>query len=173
MRKLLIPLFLFLFFIEEVFAHCPLCTIGAGVAATGAAWFGISNIVIGIFIGAFAIALGLWISKLIKKKYVPYQKSLLTIFSFLLTVFPLLPMMKEYTSFSISILGDYGSLLNRTYLINLFLIGSFIGAIIMLLSPIISKKFTKTRGNKKSSYQGIIITFILLIIVSIILQVLI
>lgn len=45
---------------RATFAHCPLCTIGAGAAAVGAAWLGVSYMVIGVFLGAFGLAIGLW-----------------------------------------------------------------------------------------------------------------
>lgn len=171
MKRRLLVLFIFLLFAQNVLAHCPLCTIGAGITATGAAYLGVKNIIIGVFIGAFAIALGLWISKLIKKDYIKHQKSIITLLSFVFTVFPVMPMMKDYSSIYISFFGNYGSLFNKTYLINLFLIGSFIGAVIMLISSSLSKIITKIRNNKRLPYQGIILTFILLILVSIILQV--
>ena len=52
-------------------AHCPLCTVGAGALAVLAASLGISSLVVGVMIGAFALALGLWIGKMPKKKYIP------------------------------------------------------------------------------------------------------
>lgn len=162
-----------LFLIETVQAHCPLCTAGAVVAAGGAAWLGVSNIVIGIFIGAFAVSIGWWISRLIKKKYIPFQRTSIIILSFLTTIIPLLPLMKSPYPFYISLIGDYGSLLNRTYLINLFLLGSLIGGFIVCLTPYLSKKISALRNKKIFPYQGIILTFILLIIISIILEVLI
>jgi hypothetical protein len=155
---------------ENALAHCPLCTVGAGAAAAGAAWFGISNIVIGIFLGAAALAMGLWISRLIKKKYFPYQKWAISVFSFATIILPVLPLMKGYSSVYISIAGDYGSILNRTYMINLFLVGSLIGALILLITPLISNRITQVR-NKTVPYQGITLTFALLIIAAVIAEV--
>src|SRR3990172_1231972 len=53
-------------------AHCPLCVLGAGAVATTATFLGVDDIVIGVSIGAFALALGLWISNVVKKKFIPY-----------------------------------------------------------------------------------------------------
>jgi hypothetical protein len=58
-------------------AHCPLCTVGAGAAAAGAAWLGINSMVIGIPLGAFGLALGLRIGAMIKRQYLPYQRPLI------------------------------------------------------------------------------------------------
>ncbi len=150
-------------------AHCPLCTIGAGAVATGAMFLGIANSVIGVFMGAFAVALGLWISKYVNYKW-RYKDELLAVVSWVLTVMPLQPMFKSYTSIYIMWFGEYGSVFNRTYIIEKFIIGSIVGAFIVYLSPYISKKITMIRG-KTVSFQGMIITFTLLILVGIIFQI--
>jgi len=151
------------------YAHCPLCTIGAGGAALVAKWLGISAGPIGIFLGAFAVALGLWTNTLIRKTYFPGQRLVLSVGSFLLTIFPLRYLFTDYSSIFISWSGDYGTLLNRTYLIDLFLVGAVIGGLIMFGSPWVSKKLTSLR-NKVFAYQGIVITFSMLLIVSLILE---
>ena len=70
-------------------AHCPVCTIGAGAAAAGAVWLGISKVIVALFIGAFAMSMGMWFSRVIKKKYLRYQKTLIIVVVFLTTVLPL------------------------------------------------------------------------------------
>jgi hypothetical protein len=153
---------------KPALAHCPLCTAGAGVAAVGATWLGVGNIPVGIFIGAFAVALGLWVSRLLKKEYVPKQKHLIVGFSFFSTILPLFPLMEEYSSIYISWMGDYGSLLNRTYLIKLFLAGAILGGVIVLIAPSVSKKITSINKGRMIPYQGLGITFILLLVASLI-----
>ena len=165
MKKLIATLIIIGFAIAKpVLAHCPLCTVGAGAAAIGATWLGIGNIPVGIFIGAFAVALGAWISRLIKKEYVPRQRDLLIGFSFFSTVLPLFPMMEEYSSIYIPWLGDYG----KTYLIKLFLVGAIIGGVIILLAPRLSKKITSINKGRMIPYQGLVVTFTLLLIASLI-----
>jgi len=168
-----LPLFFLPFFIKSVNAHCPLCTAGAAVAAGGAAWLGVNNAAIGVFIGAFAVSMGWWVSNLIKKKYVPFQRQLIIAISFLTTIPPLMPIMKGIYPILISIVGAYGSLLNRTYLINAFLMGSIIGGFIVSITPWLSKKITDACKGKTLPYQGITLTFGLLAIAGILLQILI
>ena len=166
--------FVFIFLIKEVSAHCPLCTIGAGVAAGGALWLGVSNIVVALFLGGFAVSIGLWFSKLIKKKYFPYQNFLIVLVSFLLTILPILPIISSghgFLPFYISLVGDYGSLLNRTYLINTSLFGSLFGGFLVFISPKISKSISKLRKGKKIPFQGVVITLTILTVTGIILQV--
>lgn len=145
------------------FAHCPLCTAGAGVLAVLAASMGVSLAVVGVFIGAFALALGIWLARSLKKKYVKYQEQVVSLIIFLLTVIPIIPFADEYRSFSIYWIGDYGSLLNRTYIVNNFIFGSIAGALLLLIAPFISRKITQIRQGKAWPYQGITITFILLL----------
>ncbi len=145
-------------------AHCPLCTAGAGLAAVIATRFGVSSGATGIFIGAFAVAMGAWISRLLPKKYVPHQETAITAFSFLTTVIPLLPLLTQYSSIYVDIGGAYGSWLNRTYLINLFVAGSVLDETLMLISPRLSGWVTNIRQGRQVPYQGIALTFTLLIL---------
>lgn len=167
-----IPTFLFSFLsLEYVEAHCPLCTFGAIAIAGGAAWLGISNGVIGLFIGAFAVSMGLWISNLVKKEYIPFQRALFVLSSYLLTVLPLLTIVGNSAyPFYISLSGDYGTWLNKTYLINLFLVTSILGGLIVFISPWLSKTISKLRGNRTFPFQGMILTFILLLLIGGIIQ---
>lgn len=166
-------LFLFLLFfilVPAVYAHCPLCTIGAAAAAGGAAYFGVSQIIIGIFTGAFAVSIGWWISRLIKKKYIPFQRAVLVLLSFATTIFPLLPLLTDMKPYYLSWFGDYGSLFNRTYLVNMFMVGSIIGGIVVCFTPWLSEKISRMRKNRTIPFQGTALTLIILIIISLIIQ---
>lgn len=170
MKKILIALvFSFIFLLNNAYAHCPLCVAGAMAAAGGASYLGVSNIVIGLFIGAFAVSVGYWVSRLIKKRYIPLQTTLLILSSYFLTILPLMPRMEGIYPFYISLFGGYGSLFNRTYLLNIFLIGSMIGGLIVLITPWISNRITKIRG-KMMPYQGTVLTLALLIVISIVIE---
>lgn len=152
-------------------AHCPLCTAGAGALAILAASLGVSTPTVGVFIGAFALALALWFPKLIKKKYFPQQDFVVATIIFLSTIIPLIPLIREYRPLYISLVGEYGSLLHNTYTINIFLVGAVVGAFLLYVSPRVSKKMTEVRG-RTASYQGLSITFGLLIIVGVVFQLL-
>ena len=153
-------------------AHCPLCTVGAGALAVLAASVGVSTPTVGVFIGAFALALSLWIAKLIKKKYFANQDIVVVLIIFLSTIIPVMPFIREYRPLYISFFGKYGSVMHNTYTVNLFLVGSVVGAILLYVSPYISRKITEVRG-KSLPYQGLGITFLLLIVAGIIFQILI
>lgn len=176
MKKLFLLLALIpLFLVENVKAHCPLCTAGAVVAAAGAGYLGVNMVAIGVFIGAFAVSMGLWISKLIKKRYIPAQAALLVLISFLTTILPVMAALPnqehEVYPLYISMAGDYGGFLNRTYLFSKVLIGGLIGGLVTLFTPMLSMLVTRARNGKMLPFQGVGITFLALIIIAAVVQV--
>jgi len=152
-------------------AHCPLCVGGAGAAASLAALVGVRYGAIGVFIGAFAVAMALWLPRFIKKQYIPHQRKILITVLYITTILPLIPLLQDYTSVYITLNNDYGSLLNRTYLINWFVVGIIIGTLIMIIAPVVSKQISKWRDGKIVRFQGLYITFGLLALAASILQV--
>lgn len=164
--KLLLFPVLFLVLIKQSFAHCPLCVVGAATLAVGASYLGVSKAVIGLFIGAFAVAIGWWVAKLIKKQHIPYQKSIIILFSFLTTIIPMISIIKGAYPLYISFVGQYGT----TYAVNLFLSGSLVGGFVVLIAPWLSETITKLRNGKQIPFQGILLTFVLLAVLSIAVQ---
>jgi hypothetical protein len=152
-------------------AHCPLCTAGAGLLAVAAISFGISPIIIAVLIGAFGWTLGLWFSSAVKRQYIPLQKPVIAVLTFVLTVLPLQPLVQIYAPLHLSLGGQYGSLLYNTYLINLYLVGSVFGAVLVAIAPFVSRLVTKLRG-RSFPYQGLSITILLLVLASVLIQVL-
>ncbi len=146
-------------------AHCPLCTVGAGAAAGTAAYFGVGASVLGAFIAAFAVAVGLWFARVVPKK-VPLQTPLIVGSSLLLTVLPLNPLLAAYKPLYLPFVGVYGT----TLALNTYLIGAGVGAAILLVSPRVSDWLTELRENKLP-YQTMALTFVLLLLAAIPLQV--
>ena len=171
MKKELIFLFLFsiILLVKNASAHCPLCTITAGAAAAGGVYLGVNKLIIGLLIGAFAMSMGMWFARIVKKKYIPFQKTLIIAIIFFITVLPLLPIFSKVTGFSVDLFGDYGTLFNRTYVVDQSLLISLLGGLIVFISPTLNKKI-KEKTNKSIPFQGIILTFLVLIIASLIIQ---
>ncbi len=168
-KRLFLSFFSLIFLARFVSAHCPLCTIGAGAAAAGAVWLGVSKVAVALFIGGFAMSMGMWFSNIIKKKYIPFQKILIVIVVFFTTILPLSPIFSAIGPLYISFIGDYG----LTYALNYSLISSLFGGLIVFSSPFLSKKITNIRGGKIIPYQGVMLTLSLLIITGGIIQILI
>lgn len=170
MKKLFLGLTIAPLFLDFVSAHCPLCTAGAAAAAGGAVWLGVSKIVVALFIGAFAMSMGLWFSNIVKKRYIKLQKTLIVLIVFLSTVLPLIPIFSITQPLFISLWGNYGSLFNRTYLINLSLLSNVFGGLIVFASPHISNSITKLRKGKMLPFQGVVITLLILIVIGVVIQ---
>ena len=148
-------------------AHCPLCTVGAGALAILAASLGISSVVVGVFIGAFSLALGLWLAGTLRRQYFQFQKQTLTALIFFSTVIPIMPFIEHYAPLYIPFVGEYG----MTYTINLYILGVVIGALIMFVSPYISAYVSWVR-HTQVAFQGVTITVLLLIVVAVVIQLL-
>src|SRR3989344_2901768 len=155
-----------IFLVKQVSAHCPLCTIGAGAAGVGAIWLGVSKVVVALFVGAFAMSMGMWFSKIPKKRYIPFQKTAIVAVVFFTTVLPLIPLFKAIGPLYLSFIGEYG----KTYAVNYSLATSFLGGLIVFISPSLSKSLTKIRKEKIIPFQGVILTLLLLIIAGGIIQ---
>lgn len=166
----IVVLALLLLFTGTATAHCPLCTAGAGIAATAAAYFGVDLPVIGLFIGAFAVSTGWWAANRLEEQYSPYQTPAIVIASFILTVLPVAPLIGEQYAHHIGIVGGYGTLLNRTYTINLSLLTAAVGGGIVAIGPRMSQGLTAIR-EVQLPFQGIVLTFSTLLLTGIIIQV--
>ncbi len=158
--------FFLIFLSKSVMAHCPLCVVGAGALGAGAMWLGVSKVVVALFIGAFAMSMGMWFARIIKKQFIPLQKIFIIAIIFFTTVLPLMPLFKALGPLYLSFIGEYGT----TYVFNYSLASSFLGGAIVLSTPSISKFITKKRNNKIFPFQGTLLTILLLIIIGIILQ---
>lgn len=153
-------------------AHCPLCTGGAGAAAVAAAYFGVKYGALGVLLGGFTIALSLWLAHKPKKEYFKHQSKVLFWLIYSSTIIPFYYMFKgDYVSRYISFGGDYGSMTNRTYLIDLFIVGAILGSLIVYWSPDLSAWISKKRDGKHIKFQGLILNFVLLLLGGILLQV--
>lgn len=158
-------------FSTGVRAHCPLCSAGAGGAAALASALGIGLVVVGVFVGAFGLATGLWTSSIVDTRYLPAQERLIAVGVYVTIVIPILPLMSEYIPFYLSIAGEYGSYLNRTYLVNTYLLGAIAGGVVTALTPHLSGWVSKRRG-KTIPFQGLALTFSLLALTATLLEVL-
>ena len=149
-----------------VMAHCPLCTVAVGAAAISAEMYGVDPSIVGIFIGAFGISTGIWIARKIKHHF-PFQTSLIVLASFLLTVIPLYKINSDYLYIPLLLAGSAGSILNKVYWLNKILVGSVLGGIVSLFAYGIHVFIKKINGKVLFPFQGIVITIISLLLLSI------
>ena len=169
MKRLFFILALFLIpiiLVESADAHCPLCTVGAGAAAAGAAWLGVSKVVIGLLIGAFAMSMGMWFARIPKRQFVPFQRTLIIGIIFFTTILQLLPIFTAIGPLYLPFIGEYG----KTFAVNYSLASSFLGGTITFVSPSLNKKIKEKRNSEGIIFQGILLTFSLLAIAALIIQ---
>ena len=110
----------------------------------------------------------MWFSRVIekRKKFIPLQNHLIIISIFLLTILPLIPLVKAVGPLYLSFIGDYGA----TYAVDYSLGSSLLGGIITFVSPKINKKIREKRNGRGIPFQGILLTFLLLGIAAAIIQ---
>ncbi len=168
--KKLIALIGSLFTLPIVSAHCPLCTAAVGVAAVGAKYYGIDDSIIGLFIGAFSISVGLWFGlKILKKNYIRFQMPLIIILSFVLTVIPIIYSINSNSLYMpLLLFGEAGSLFNKVYWVNKMLLGSIIGSVVTLVGYWVHVKIKEFHGRVLFPFQGMIITIVLLVLTGVI-----
>ncbi len=162
-----------LILIPSVLAHCPLCTGAVIAGAAGAKYLGFDAIIVGIFVGGAAFSLGVWMSRLIKKHYLPFQSLLIIIITFLLTVLPASAAISDTLYLPVQLPGYIGSIFNNIYSLNRILFGNIIGGVITLFSYKAHLAIKKLKGKVLLPFQGIVLTVLALVITSIITQLLI
>jgi len=83
---LLPVVYYFLFAAFPAQAVCPVCTVAVGGGILLSHYFGVDDLVIGVWAGGLIISLGLWTATFIKKNYFKGQSWFLTGFLWLTTV---------------------------------------------------------------------------------------
>lgn len=151
-------------------AHCPLCIVASGALVAVAVRLGVSTVVVGLFVGAAAAAMGLWLARIIKKQHLPYQSALLTLLVFFSVILPLLPLAVDYQPLAVSLFGDYGGWFNRLYIINKLLLGSILGGLAMILSDPFNQWLIRL-NKKKIPFQHLIVAFGLLAVLAAIIEI--
>ncbi len=148
--------FLFLFLIQPVYAHCPLCTAATGVAIAVARWYGIDDAIVGLFVGGLIISTAIWFNNILKKRnkgkeYFAYQGMILVFASLLFT----------FISFYFGGLIDTGiyTLFGIDKLVVGILLGSFVSWLAFYLHDVLRQI------NKNKNYlpfQAIVLALLLL-----------
>lgn len=136
-RKLMFIALLFfslIAFVPFVSAHCPLCTAAVGVGVAVTRFYGVDDMIVGLWIGAFIISTALWLNNAIKKKFIPLQDHIVTILIFAATI----------VSFYIGGLFNASSIFG----IDKLLLGIIFGSILVYLGLFISNNVKQINKNK-------------------------
>lgn len=141
------------------FAHCPLCTAATGAAVAVTRFYGVDDLIVGTFIGAFMISTAAWFDKALKrrnkgKEYAKFQYYMVVLATVLTTIL----------SFY------FGNLFvgKELFGINRLFLGSLIGTLITMAAFTFHDYLRRTNSDKNFvPFQAIFITFVLLIIINV------
>ncbi len=136
-----------------VMAHCPLCTAAVGTGLIITRSMGIDDSLVGIWIGAFIISTGLWLNKFLAKRFrtIPFQKTIILIAFFLLTVVP----------FYFTNLITFESTI---FMVDRLLFGTIAGSILTLVGFYVGKAVRNAENKPMIPFQTIVVTVLILII---------
>jgi hypothetical protein len=155
-KTLVILVLISLISIPVVYSHCPVCTaaVGTGVAVTR--FYGLDDIIVGVWIGAFILSTALWFDNILKKnvqKRIPLQKLILTTLVSLSIIVPL---------YSTGIMDMRYNLFG----VNRLLLGILIGGIVLSTGIFISNKVKEKRKGVLFPFQTIVMVLCLLTLTS-------
>lgn len=142
-------------FMPFVSAHCPLCTAAVGMGVAVTRFYGVDDMIVGLWVGAFIISTALWLNNVLKKKYIPFQDHIVTILIFAATI----------------ISFYFGGLFNASSIfgVDKLLLGIIAGSILVYAGLFISSNVKQINKNKVIfPFQTIIFILALLAITSVI-----
>jgi len=158
MKKLTVMSALALFFSAKMaWAHCPLCAAATGMAVATTRIYGIDDLVVGLFIGSFAVSTALWMNNVTakKKELIPHQAGTFVLLSLVITLATLY----------------FSGLLDLQYRIfgmDRIFAGTIMGTAVTFASFEAHKKLRMLNGNKNFVLgQGIILPFLSVVILGI------
>ncbi len=156
MKKRIVLFLLLALLPQAAYAHCPLCTAATGGAVAAARFYGLDDTIVGIWIGAFAISTALWFDRMIKKEYVQFQRLIIILLSFTLTVVPF------YLS------GLMGAQASTIFGIDKMFFGALAGSMVSYFAFSMSKRIKSERKKRLFPFQSMAIAFLLLTLTSVI-----
>lgn len=149
-------------------AVCPVCTVAVGAGLGLSRYFGIDDMVSGIWVGGLMISLTLWTVDWLSKKNWKFLKYLNKInknaalgLSFLFWILLTYP--------PLSWAGIIGHPFNTVFGIDKLFFGSILGTVMFILGVLADKKVRKIKGRQLFSYQKVVFPVIALLIASLVL----
>lgn len=154
----LVPLSL-LSTVQTSYGMCPLCTAGAAVGLSLARYYGLSDMIVGLWLGAMAVSTGVWIARLARRKLgkrIPAQTPIIFSLAFASTVIPF---------YLAGFFNGMPGMSDVIFGINKLLFGLVLGGVITYIGAPVSSWIKKTVG-RSFPYQTILVTLGLLVLFS-------
>jgi len=140
-------------------AVCPVCVVAIGTCVGLSRWFGVDDVISGLWIGGLIISMIIWFLDWLNKKniYFKFRNQIVFLSFYLFTIWPLY-------------LADImGHPLNKIWGIDKILFGIIIGSL-LLTSAVFTNGILKKKNNGKVyfPYQKVVIPLLFLLIISVI-----
>ncbi len=141
---------------QAAYAHCPLCTAATGGAVATARFYGLDDTIVGVWIGAFIISTALWFDRMIKKEYVQFQRAIIILLSFALTVVPFY------------LAGIMSAQASTIFGVDKLFFGMLVGSVVSYFAFSVSWKIKAERKKRLFPFQTMAIALLLLALTSVI-----
>lgn len=139
-------------FVKPVYAHCPLCVVGAGAGLSLSRVLGIDDSITGVWMAAFLGVMSFWINNSIikksasKKEYIPFQKLIIYIAIFATTIF---------SFYRFGLINEHNGLI---YNLPKLTFGLLTGGALLYLVDMVNEAIKKKKGKVLFSYQSLVFT---------------
>jgi hypothetical protein len=157
-----VGLFALIFVSSFVSAVCPVCTIAVGGGIGLLRWFGVDDLITGVWVGGLLVSITLWTISWFSKKNINFKfRGIATgLFYYAIVIIPL------YWK------GIIGNPLNLFFGMDKLLLGIVLGSLAFSLAVLSDSKIRDLNGGKKLfSYQKVLIPLLCLVIISFIVYV--
>ena len=142
---------------KTALAVCPICTVAVGAGLGLSRYFGIDDMISGIWVGGLIISLAFWTTDFLSKRKIKFGTLPSFLFWILFTYPPLFWA------------GIIGHPFNTVLGIDRLIFGSVIGAAAFLLGMFADKKIRKIKGKQLFNYQKVVFPVLSLAIFSLVL----
>jgi hypothetical protein len=143
------------------YAQCPICVIGAAAGIEVARYFGVDDLITGVWVGALIFAFTLWVDSWLKGKHKWNKMSIRWAVALLIVIL-------SYVSLYVA--GFYSG--TTIFGINRLLFGDVLGSIVLLISVFIVNEELKKR-EIKFPFRGVILVLGALTVLSLLIWLLI
>ena len=145
---------------NTVSAMCPLCTAGAAIGLSIARYYGVDDIIIGLWLGALAVSTALWLNNVVKKRVrhaiIPFQGPLIVAAAIASTIVPF---------YFAGFFNGMPNMVDTILGINRAAFGAVIGGFVMFIGAPFSG-FVKRKRQRAFPFQTIILTLLMLSMLS-------
>lgn len=154
-----ITTFTLLSFVSNIaYAVCPLCTVAVGAGLGVSHWFGVDDVISGLWIGGFTMSLVTWTINWLNQKKIHFKgrKILITTIYYILIIA------------SLSVGNIIGSPLNTLWGIDKLILGIIIGSITFLSGYICYTLIKKRQGHAHFPFQKVVMPVAPLVLLTLI-----